>query len=176
MSQSIINVVDTKKKCGEINKVLQKKNDKQKHCVIYSMKGCPYCEQLDGELKNMEDNMKNKYRNNGEIAKIMSDQLPNVHEVEDSQLNGYPTIIIVSNGKRHKTFNGPRTSDELINFLKGNGVITEQSLEYSNNMMGGAKKKSLKKGKRSKKAKKSLKKSKKSKKAKKSLKKRKSKK
>ena len=163
MSESIINVVDNENKCGEINKVLKKKNDNQKHCVIYSMKGCPYCDQLDGELKKMEDTMKNKYTNIGEIAKIMSDQLPNVHEVEDAQLNGYPTIIIVSNGKRNKTFNGPRTSDELINFLLHNGVISKQSPENINNMMGGAKKKTLRKGKKSlRKGKKSLRKGKKS--------------
>ena len=177
MSKSIINVIDTKNKCGKINKVLKNKNDNRKHCVIYSMKGCPYCEQLDDELQKMKDNMKNKYTNKGEIAKIMSDQLPNVHEVEDAQLNGFPTIIIVSNGKRNNTFNGPRKSDELINFLLHNGVIAKQSSEDTNNMMGGAKKKTLKKGK---KVKKSLRKGKKSlkkgKKAKKSLKKRKSKK
>ena len=61
MSKSIINVIDTKNKCGEINKVLKNKNDNQKHCVIYSMKGCPYCEQLDAELQKMKDNMKNVY-------------------------------------------------------------------------------------------------------------------
>ena len=166
MSESIINVINNKKKCGEINKVLEKRNDKQKHCVIYSMKGCPYCDQLDDELKKMEDTMENKYTNTGEIAKIMSDQLPNVHEVKDAQLNGYPTIIIVSNGERNKTFNGPRKSDELINFLLDNKVIVEQSSEDINNMMGGAKKKTLRKGKKSlrkgKKAKKSLRKGKKS--------------
>jgi thioredoxin-like negative regulator of GroEL len=188
MSKSIINVINNKKKCGEINNVLKKKNDNQNqnHCVIYSMKGCPYCEQLDGELKKMENTMENKYTNKGTIAKIMSDQLPNVHEVEDAQLNGFPTIIIVSNGKRNKTFNGPRSSDELINFLLQNGVIAKQSSEDTNNMMGGAKKKTLRKGKKGKKTKKSLrkgkkslrkgKKSMKSKKAKKSLKKKKSKK
>ena len=186
MSEGIINVINTEEKCGGINELLEKKNDNQKHCVIYSMKGCPYCIQLDGELKKMVEAMKNKYTKKGEIAKIMSDQLPNVHEVEDAQLNGFPTIIIVSKGKRDNTFNGPRTSDELINFLLQNEVIAKQSSEDTNNMMGGAKKKTLRKGKKSKKTKKSLrkgkkslrkgKKSMKSKKAKKSLKKRKSKK
>ena len=187
MSEGIINVINTEEKCHEINMALENKNDNQKHCVIYSMKGCPYCIQLDGELKKMVEAMKNKYTKKGEIAKIMSDQLPNVHEVEDAQLNGFPTIIIVSNGKRNKTFNGPRTSDELINFLLQNEVIAKQSSEDTNNMMGRAKKKTLRKAKKSKKAKKSLRKGKKSlrkgkkslrkgKKAKKSLKKKKSKK
>lgn len=186
MSEGIINVIDNKKKCGVINELLENKNDNQKHCVIYSMKGCPYCIQLDGELKKMVEAMKNKYTKKGEIAKIMSDQLPNVDEVEDAQLNGFPTIIIVSKGKRNKTFNGPRSSDELINFLLDNKVIVAQSSEDINNMMGGAKKKTLRKGKKGKKTKKSLrkgkkslrkgKKSMKSKKAKKSLKKKKSKK
>lgn len=162
MSESIINVIDTKNKCGKINTILQNKKDKQKHCFIYSMDGCPYCKNLDDELETMKDNIDHKYTKKGEIAKIMSHQLPNVHEVEDSQIDGFPTIIIVSNGKRDETFKGARTSIELINFLLKHGVINSGKEKDTNNIMGRAKrkpkrvKKSLRKGRNSRKSRKSL--------------------
>ena len=66
--------------------------------------------------------MKNKYTKKGEIAKIMSDQLPNVDEVEDAQLNGFPTIIIVSNGKRNKTFTNNFVSSAYLRIFREGGI------------------------------------------------------
>ena len=115
-------LVDNNNDVKKLNKNLKQKDA----CLIYSMPGCPYCEQLDVELKKVEDRL-GDFDHIGLIAKILNHNKDNVN-VENVEIDGFPTIVVSSSGKQKSKFEGrPRTEEELIKFLLENKIIQKKS-------------------------------------------------
>ena len=115
-------LVDNNNDVQKLNKDLKQKDA----CLIYSMPGCPYCEQLDVELKKVEDRL-GDFDHIGLIAKILNHNKDNVN-VSDVEIDGFPTIVVSSSGKQKSKFEGrPRTEEELIKFLLENKIIKKKS-------------------------------------------------
>lgn len=128
----VVNVT-TSDQAEEISKKL--KNGKSA-CVIYLMEGCPHCVTLKETLHHeVEPALKNRMGNM--IVKIHNDLMDNLN-IENKNVEGFPTITIVKHGKQTKEHNGERNLEALLEFLAKSNVIDDVA------MAGGAKRKTRK--------------------------------
>ena len=128
----VVNVT-TSKKAREISKKL--KNGKSA-CVIYLMEGCPHCVTLKKTLHHeVEPVLKNRMGNM--IVKIHNDLMDHLN-IENKNVEGFPTITVVKHGKQTKEHRGERNLDALLEFLADSNIIDDVA------MAGGAKRKTRK--------------------------------
>jgi len=128
----VVNVT-TSKQAEEISKKL--KNGKPA-CVIYLMEGCPHCVTLKETLHHeVEPVLKNRMGNM--IVKIHSDLMDHLN-IENKNVEGFPTITVVKHGKQTREHSGERNLDALLEFLANSNVIDDVA------MAGGAKRKTRK--------------------------------
>jgi thiol-disulfide isomerase/thioredoxin len=87
--------------------------------VLLHMNGCGHCEMLKPAWKEAtrEINKEKGLLPIAEIESEFSNQLPNA--IRESIL-GYPTILIIQNGKKKKEYKGDRTKNDLVNFARNN--------------------------------------------------------
>jgi len=84
------------------------KNPKKVFALFY-MKGCKHCD----DLKPIWDKVEAKY----------GDKMTSIDSTEGNApfgINGFPTMLVVENGKVMDTYNGGRTEEELSNYVKNN--------------------------------------------------------
>lgn len=145
----ILKELTTKDAISEFNK--KAKSGTGNTFVIYFAHWCPHCQALTPELIKLDKFLnENKDKLNGSVARISDEHIGELEVFNKPE--GFPTIVVLDeNGEKKKDFNGSRTMDGFLTFLKNNGIYG-----------GGSEMKGGKKTKRSKKNKKSRKYSKKS--------------
>lgn len=117
------------------------KNGRNNAFVIYFAHWCPHCQMLTPELIKLDKFLyKNRTKLSGPVARVSDEH---VRELEVfNQPNGFPTIVILDgNGEKKKDFNGSRTMEGFLTFLKNNGVYGGGG----SSMSGGKKTKKAKK-------------------------------
>jgi thiol-disulfide isomerase/thioredoxin len=98
------------------------KNGKNNAFVIYFAHWCPHCQMLTPELIKLDKYLyKNRNKLTGPVARVSDEH---VGELEVfNQPNGFPTIVILDGkGEKKKDFDGSRTMEGFLTFLKNNGV------------------------------------------------------
>ena len=58
------------------------------------------------------------------VAKVRDDVAPNLVNRLGENIMGYPKIVLISNGKEKKEYQGPRESVPLLKFLKENAQMS----------------------------------------------------
>jgi thiol-disulfide isomerase/thioredoxin len=102
------------------HKKKNKSNKKGLYVILIHANGCGYCEQLMPEWEKMEGMVKGDNTLNGkcDVVKIeranMENEMINNREIP---VAGYPTIVSIKDGNLHN-YNGDRTADELLNWIK----------------------------------------------------------
>ncbi len=112
--------------------------------VLFYMDGCGHCENMKPEWGKFEENAENTNMDRV-LARVNANYIGQIDG--DTDVIGYPTIMGLINGKKHREFTGKRTQDEFMKFLE------DQSSEH----IGGNKKRHRRKS--SKKSKKYIRKS-----------------
>jgi len=84
----------------------------EKTVSFYYLPGCSWCEKFKPEWKKFESSAKD----NGIVTRAVNAQ-ENEQEVSKKQIKGFPTVLVTSNGKEVE-YNGERTSEALLAFVK----------------------------------------------------------
>lgn len=75
---------------------------------------CGHCTAMKDEWEKLCSKCNNKYN----LAKIRDDVAPKLTNNLGNNIEGYPKIVLISNGKEKKEYQGPRDAQNLFNFLK----------------------------------------------------------
>ena len=137
----ILRELKSKADIAEFNK--KAKSGNSNTFIIYFAHWCPHCMALTPELIKLDKFLStNKDKLTGPVARVSDEHISELEVF--NQPNGFPTIVVLDgNGEKKKDFNGSRTMEGFLTFLKNNGI-------YGGDIMKG--------GKKSKKTKKPLKK------------------
>lgn len=85
-----------------------KKNPK-KVFALFHIRGCKHCE----DLKPIWDKVEAKHQT------VMT-AIDSTDGAAPFGITGYPTMLVIENGKVMDTYNGGRTEEELTNYVKNN--------------------------------------------------------
>ena len=108
----IIHIRPDNNKHQDLNNLL---NKSQVYAKIV-MPGCHFCEELEPKWKKMENVLKRKYNNNVVLSSIHSDSVNNVNC--NTSVDGYPTIRYFNNGNHVEDFQGERSVNNLVEWVK----------------------------------------------------------
>ena len=100
----------------KINEIKDKVKLSNPSAIIYLMDGCPHCVDLKNLLKEVEPEIKKHKSKGGLIAKL-EQKFMDLVDVENRDIDGFPTLIISQNGKQIKKYDGERTKEGIIKFF-----------------------------------------------------------
>jgi thioredoxin-like negative regulator of GroEL len=108
--------------------MLNKLLSERKAVIFFVAPWCGHCKQLEPTIDSLMGRFKN-YKNPGVIARVEESEIPNFNY--DNEIQGYPTIRIMSNGKKIKDYEGPRDENSLSEmfvryFNKRGDVVTNE--------------------------------------------------
>jgi len=89
-------------------------NKPYKELLFFSLDGCPHCE----NMKPTWDLLKKNYGNNQFIKLIEVNGKQNKKLVELYKVEGFPTLLYVKDEKIKDEYNGDRSYEDLVKFLK----------------------------------------------------------
>ena len=134
-----------------VNGTNAKKFDKQVDNNItfakYFSPSCPACIGMKDEWIDMCKDIDQKYNTDLILAEIDPDGmtgLENTHTYND--VDYVPHIVILENGKKIKEYNGPKTKDNMIEFLLQGGYLQRKMNGGSKKSKKSKKQKNRKKG------------------------------
>lgn len=116
MSVELIHV-NSPKTVSQYNRVVKNKPT----MVLFYMDGCGHCESMKPEWEKFEEDAKNTHTSQV-VARVNANYMSDLEGETD--VMGYPTIMMLLNGKKHKEFTGERTSKKFMKFLKDNIVMS----------------------------------------------------
>jgi len=80
--------------------------------------GCGHCQQMKPQWEQLKERMCDK-KNTAGLIELDSRVVPNIdNELIKQKINGYPTILIIKNGKPLQEYNGDRSTDNMYRFCK----------------------------------------------------------
>jgi thioredoxin-like negative regulator of GroEL len=88
--------------------------DSGKELVLVHMNNCGHCKKMMPEWKKCK-----KQNNTGiKIVDYEMNTTKGKDLVKKHNINGFPTILLIENGKKLDTYNGERTSESILEFMK----------------------------------------------------------
>jgi len=99
--------------------------------LIFFSPHCGHCQMLEPELKKLDSKL-NSHVIKKPIRKVSPDFIEDVH-TSGVYIQGVPTMMVVNNkGQEVSTFDGSRTSDNILEFLKKNKVVEKKGQKAGN--------------------------------------------
>lgn len=89
-------------------------NKPYKELILFTLDGCPHCD----KMKPTWDLLKKNYGNNQYIKLIEVEGRNKPKLVELYNVNGFPTLLYVKDEKKQTEYNGDRSYEDLVKFLK----------------------------------------------------------
>ena len=99
---------------GRNMNMLNKLLGERKAIVFFVAPWCGHCKQLEPTIDSLMGRFKN-YKSPGLIARVEEKEIPKVSC--DNEIRGYPTIRVLSHGKKLKDYEGPRDESSIANML-----------------------------------------------------------
>jgi len=113
---------------------------------------CGHCVAMKDAWNNMSKELKNKYDGDMSIIEVHADAIPKINNTIKNNIPGYPTIMkIDKGGKIKKEYNGDRSQNDMMEFIKNNFSIEEKK------QSGGKKSRKVRNSRKSRKLRKSIK-------------------
>lgn len=100
--------------------------------ILYYAEWCGHCQRFKPEWAKLKDELEKKGMKWAEYESEKDGQ-----KMEEENIEGFPTIIILMNGKKNE-YNGQRTSSDIMNFINGNN---DQSQDNKFKQCGGKRQK-----------------------------------
>lgn len=85
--------------------------------VYVHMDGCSFCRKFDPVWKELKQKHGKQF---SDMGVVMEDYESKSSEAAQLDPNGYPSILLVKDGNKVATFDGPRTIPELVQFVNTN--------------------------------------------------------
>tara|TARA_Y100000389_G_scaffold144318_1_gene142659 strand:+ start:17499 stop:18017 length:519 start_codon:yes stop_codon:yes gene_type:complete len=111
--------------------------------IVVSHPNCHYCNLLEPTKNELFKTLNKSYTGDLDILDIHGDSVPSLIDSipELKEVDGYPTILAKSDSKDPVVYNGDRSLDSLMKFLKDNFEIKKLT-KTSVSKKGGTKSKS----------------------------------
>ena len=101
---------------NELRKLNQ--NIDKPFCMWFYADWCGHCKAMESEWHKLENKCKGKYN----LARVRDDFKDHVNGGVGMNVNGFPKIIALKNGRELNEFQGDRSVDSLMNFIKKNNL------------------------------------------------------
>ena len=101
---------------NELKKLNQ--NIDKPFCMWFYADWCGHCKAMESEWHKLENKCKGKYN----LARVRDDFKDHVNGGVGMNVNGFPKIIALKNGRELNEFQGDRSVDSLMNFIKNNNL------------------------------------------------------
>lgn len=88
-------------------------NKPYKELLFFTLDGCGHCE----KMKPTWELLKNNYGGN-QYIKLLEIDAKNQKLVDLYKVKGFPTLLYIKDGKLQTEYNGNRTYEDLVKFLK----------------------------------------------------------
>jgi len=92
---------------------------------------CPACISMEQDWDDMCNDLEQNYDGDLTIAAFDPDAINNFYNIH-KRIDGYPTMMILKNGKKHHEYQGNRTKNDMIQYLLDKKLISKK-------MKGGSK-------------------------------------
>ena len=107
--------------------MLNKLLSERKAVIFFVAPWCGHCKKLEPTIDSLMGRFKN-YKSPGVIARVEESEIPNFNY--DNEIRGYPTIRVMSHGKKIKDYEGPRDENSLAEmfvryFHKKRDIVTD---------------------------------------------------
>lgn len=91
--------------------------------VMFYMPGCYHCDMMKPEWKKFEKKMEERYSEDSAeespgLAMVNSNHMSGTTGSE--RVSGFPTVLLLENGKVKSEYEGDRTADDLVRFTESN--------------------------------------------------------
>ncbi len=81
-------------------------------------KGCGHCHAMEPAWNQLKSRLSGE-KYNGGLVEIDSEVVPHIENQEiRKKINGYPTIMIIKNGRPTQEYTGNRSTEDMYNFCK----------------------------------------------------------
>ena len=80
--------------------------------VLLHANWCPHCRNMDADWDEVSNS--NTNFNTMRIESEVKDKAPNM--ISNMPINGFPTMVMLNNGKKVGEYNGDRSSEDILNF------------------------------------------------------------
>ena len=87
-----------------------------KELVLFHMNGCGHCKTFMPHW----DSASNTNSTSITMRALEKDDQGAQELIKNHNITGFPTVLLLGGGKKLKTYDGPRSSDGVLSFLKGN--------------------------------------------------------
>jgi len=98
---------------------------------LYYAEWCGHCQRFKPEWAKLKEELEKKGMKWAEYESEKDGQ-----KMEEENIKGFPTIVIIMNGKKNE-YNGQRTASDIMSFVNGNGQNQDDKFKQC----GGAKQK-----------------------------------
>ena len=93
--------------------------------VWYYADWCGHCVNMKPEWEKLEKSCESN--NNLNIAKVNSNNMSEINSNMNQNIQGYPTIRLFNNSNLKEEYNGERSFESLLNFLKNNSKVPNKN-------------------------------------------------
>ena len=95
---------------------------KQQAVIRVHHPSCGHCKAMESDWKNLENILESGYTGDVNVFNVHADALPDINTPELQGIQGFPTILAIKdiNGEKSTTYNGNRTSDDMLKFCLNN--------------------------------------------------------
>lgn len=121
--------------------------------VKFHQPTCPHCTEMKKAWEDLGKLLQDKCKKNISLIEVNSDALSESKSDVSKEIRGFPTIMILESGKKKAEYSGDRTTEDLLNFMIDNKIIShinggsKKGGKKSRTMKSKTKKNKSKKGK-----------------------------
>lgn len=101
--------------------------------VLYYANWCPHCQTMKPEWNKLSEKFKNSKQIN--IADVESEFMDKIDHEHKQNVQGFPTIVSCSQGKKIADFSGSRTYEEMNKFANDNNTVSSNKSNNINNLL-----------------------------------------
>ena len=131
--------------------------------VKFHQPKCPHCTEMKKAWEDLGKLLQDKCKDDISLIEVNGDALSESKSDVSKEIKGFPTIMILEDGKKKVEYSGDRTTEDMLKFMIDNKIISPISGGYKK---GGKKSRTMKSKTKKNKSKKNKSKKKKSKKGK----------
>ena len=94
-------------------RLMENMDNPEKKCVLFKMNGCPHCDALEPKWKEAKE----KNDTNIKMSEVEQSEDGAKEQIDALGIKGFPTIKYFD-GDKSETYDGGRTVNDILSFLK----------------------------------------------------------
>ena len=109
--------------------------------VKFHQPKCPHCTEMKKAWEDLGKLLQDKCKDDISLIEVNGDALSESKSDVSKEIKGFPTIMILEDGKKKVEYSGDRTTEDMLKFMIDNKIISPISGGYKK---GGKKSRTMK--------------------------------